>query len=79
MQEIEKLIDELHKNKRIDKKDLSYMPLAQNIKKLTFWRNQTPVAPRWDGEVWYEDGSHQRITSITPSTKRLLVELISME
>ena len=35
------------------------------IKKLLLWRTKTPIMPRWDLEISYEDGTKTRRTAVT--------------
>lgn len=79
MIDIQEMINKMESNGLITKDEIeNFMPNNnQKIKKLAFWRNSTPLAPRWDGEIWYEDGSQQRITYVNRSIKRLLIEMLN--
>jgi hypothetical protein len=35
------------------------------IKKLLLWRTQSPIMPRWDLEISFEDGTKTRRTAVT--------------
>ena len=46
------------------------------MKKLTIWRNPTPLDPRWDAEVVNDDGTHDRIINITEERAINLIKLL---
>ena len=73
--ELDKLIEELIENGQIKKENIMYKPREDTqIKKFSFWFNATPVSPRWDGEIWYADDSHQRIAHVSTDTMKLIQE-----
>lgn len=51
------------------------------IRKLSFWRNKTPIQakpgePRWDVNIWFEDGTQTRETKIAYERALELLEAL---
>jgi len=44
------------------------------IKKILIWRNPTPISPRWDMEIVYENGSRGRVIKTDKETVIKIVE-----
>lgn len=73
---IDELIQKLEQTGQIQKKNLTYIPKNMNIKKWIIWRNPSPICTRWDADVWFNNGQHKRITSISNDTITLIAEII---
>lgn len=47
------------------------------IIKISVWYNsgyqKTKIAPRWDAEIWYDDGTSKRLTDVNTTTIRELM------
>lgn len=43
------------------------------MKKITIWRNPTPLDPRWDAEIVHDDGTHERIININKKEAQGLI------
>ena len=72
---VDKLIKQMEKDGTINSENLTHRPRDDlTIKKIRFWYNPTPISARWDCEVWYEDGSHERLAKISSDSMRLFVE-----
>ena len=75
MNVLDKLIKHMEKEGTIKNENLSHRPRNDlPIKKIRFWYNPTPISARWDCEVWYEGGSHERLAKISSDSKRLFIE-----